>query len=206
MMILVVGGSGSGKSAYAERCAEAVSDGKRKYYLATMQICDGESRKKAERHRRLRKGKGFVTIEQPVSVSEAIPKMEAGEKTVLLECMSNLMANEMFGAKAEDTEEKPSKEEVAEKEKHREIQNKPADKIEKEIAALQGTVTHLIIVTNNVFEDGILYEKFTMEYMEALGRINEKLAAAADEVIEVTAGIPIAVKTRGTEGKKEGSI
>ena len=48
----------------------------------------------------------------------------------------------------------------------------------------------LVIVTNNVFEDGMIYDDSTMEYIEALGRINERLAAEADEVVEVVAGFP----------------
>ena len=112
MMTLVMGGSGSGKSAWAEAYTVSLSSGK-KYYLATMQVTDAESAGKAERHRCLRAGKGFVTIEQPRDIAQAAGRMtgeKREERTALLECMSNLTANEMFSgavpAGAEQTAEK----------------------------------------------------------------------------------------------------
>ena len=52
----------------------------------------------------------------------------------------------------------------------------------------------MCIRDSNVFEDGRIYDDSTMEYIEALGRINERLAAEADEVVEVVAGIPQRIK------------
>ena len=57
-------------------------------------------------------------------------------------------------------------------------------------------LSDLVIVSNNVFEDGEIYDETTMAYIRAMGRINERLAAAADEVIEVIAGIPVVIKER----------
>ena len=58
MTVLVIGGSGSGKSSFAEDVLEKFPES-RKYYIATMQIYDEEGKKKVERHRRIRKEKGF---------------------------------------------------------------------------------------------------------------------------------------------------
>lgn len=174
MIILIIGGSGSGKSAYAEKYVAALSQGGRKYYLATMQVFDKEGQTKIERHRELRKDKGFVTIEQPVDVHQALERMESG--TVLLECMSNLVANEMFAGE----KSKPS--------------NLVTEKIINGIKQLSRGPEHLVIVTNNVFEDGTSYDESTLEYIEAMGQVNEKLAAMADKVIEVVVGIPITIK------------
>ena len=175
MMVLVIGGSGSGKSSYAEETAVSLaqSSDMKKYYLATMQICDEEGQSKVMRHRRLRSGKGFFTIEQPTEIYKAAVKMAPGEKTVLLECISNLTANEMFS-----DGKKQEKEQVVEK-------------IIKGIKMLKKETTHLIVVSNNVFEDGIVYDKETMEYIEAMGKINQELADMAEQVVEVVAGIPI---------------
>ena len=180
MMALIIGGSGSGKSAYAESYIASLSAGKKKYYIATMQIYDAEGQKKIKRHRMLRSGKGFFTIEQPTDIGRAAEKMERGEKTALLECMSNLTANEMFQKEVPQTAEAVTK------------------KIIKETAALNKEVTHLVVVSNNVFEDGISYDATTMEYVRAMGQINEKLAEMADEVIEVVVGIPLVVKGEKT--------
>jgi len=196
MMILVVGGSGSGKSSYAEKVTvslaqesvkeitksenTSLSDFKlniaKKYYLATMQVFDDEGRKKVDRHRNLRNGKGFFTIEQPTRISGALEKMEDGDRTVLLECISNLTANEMFSEEQAVTEMQVT------------------DNVIRDIKMLKDQTNHLIVVSNNVFEDGITYDDATTKYIQAMGKINQKLAALADRVVEVVAGIPVTLK------------
>lgn len=196
MMVLVVGGSGSGKSSYAEKVTvslaqesvkeitksenTSLSDFKlniaKKYYLATMQVFDDEGRKKVDRHRNLRNGKGFFTIEQPTRISGALEKMEDGDRAVLLECISNLTANEMFSEKKAMTE----------------IQ--VTENVIRDIKMLKEQTNHLVVVSNNVFEDGITYDETTTKYIQAMGKINQKLAALADRVVEVVAGIPVTLK------------
>jgi len=193
MITLVTGGSGSGKSAYAESLLSSC-EGIR-YYIATMQIYDAEGEKKVERHRKLRAGKGFLTIESPMNVgkirfacageaeqaqyrqgAERKVQGSSGKKSALLECMSNLTANEMFTKDGMKSEE-----EVVEK-------------IVSEIQTLSQKLDNLVIVTNNVFEDGVIYDAGTMEYLKALGRINAALARLADRVAEVVVGIPVELK------------
>ena len=186
MMTLIIGGSGSGKSAYAENYMNSISEDRKKYYIATMQIYDEEGKRKVERHRMLRGGKGFSTIEQPIDIGKAAEKMEDGERTALLECISNLTANEMFLEEIHGTEEAIT------------------EKIVGGIAVLNRELTHLVIVSNNVFEDGNVYDKTTMAYIRAMGRINQKLAEMADEVVEVVVGIPIVIKAKSVSLKKKG--
>lgn len=193
MITLVTGGSGSGKSAYAESLLSSC-EGIR-YYIATMQIYDAEGEKKVERHRKLRAGKGFLTIESPMNVgkirfacageaeqaqyrqgAERKVQGSSGKKSALLECMSNLTANEMFTKDGMKSEE-----EVVEK-------------IVSEIQTISQKLDNLVIVTNNVFEDGVIYDAGTMEYLRALGRINAALARLADRVAEVVVGIPVELK------------
>ena len=185
-MTLIIGGSGSGKSAYAENYMNSISEDRKKYYIATMQIYDEEGKRKVERHRMLRGGKGFSTIEQPIDIGKAAEKMEDGERTALLECISNLTANEMFLEEIHGTEEAIT------------------EKIVGGIAVLNRELTHLVIVSNNVFEDGNVYDKTTMAYIRAMGRINQKLAEMADEVVEVVVGIPIVIKAKSVSLKKKG--
>jgi adenosylcobinamide kinase/adenosylcobinamide-phosphate guanylyltransferase len=52
----------------------------------------------------------------------------------------------------------------------------------------------MVIVSNNVFEDGQIYDEATMEYIKAMGEINTKLALMSDKVVEVVVGIPIIIK------------
>lgn len=176
MLILVIGGSGSGKSACAEELICDLAEKEQKYYLATMQLYDAEAERKVQKHRGERAGKGFLTIEQGKDISLLREAFDREKSAVLLECMSNLTANEMFSGECKLQEEAVSK------------------KIVQDVLLLYQRLKHLVIVTNNVFEDGICYDDRTMEYNRVLGRVNNKLAEMADRVIEVVAGIPLVLK------------
>jgi len=94
MITLVTGGSGSGKSEYAEGLI-LDSPCSRRFYVATMIAYGKEGRDKVERHRMLRQGKGFITIEKPRDVGRVMfEEHEAGsgassraDRALLLECL-----------------------------------------------------------------------------------------------------------------------
>ena len=168
MMILVAGGSKCGKSRYAESLFEKRSEPK--YYLATMQPYGEEAHAAIARHRKMRAEKGFRTVEQYTDIDCA--EIPAGG-AVLLECMGNLLANEMF---------------------RRETRMDCSDKIIADVLHLNQKTELLVIVTNQVGSDGIRYECGTASYIAALGRINQALAEKADRVIECVFGIPVTLK------------
>lgn len=207
MMYLIIGGSGSGKSVYAEELLFSLPDAGKKYYIATMQVYDEESVRRVKKHRKQREGKKFYTIEQPVHVSKALAQMDAGKKSAMLECVSNLVANEMFtkdvDAKdmhAEDTHDGDVQAndcdiiETGLKSKKDRSAETVAGKIVEDIMKLNHELQQLVIVSNNVFEDGVSYDEMTMEYIKTMGIVNQKLAAVADVVTEVVVGIPVIVK------------
>lgn len=165
MMILVSGAASSGKSALAETLAEKLPG--RKIYLATMHQSDGESRRRIARHREMRRGKGFETVEQPLDVAAA--PIPAGS-VCLLECLSNLLANEMYD---------------------RDPVGSPADKVTADVLCLARRAAHLVVVTNEVFSDGGMSRGVCADYISALGRINRALALCADTVVESVAGLPV---------------
>ena len=175
MFILVTGGSGSGKSAYAEQTVLSFGEARR-YYIATMQCFDEESKKRVQRHRRMRSGKGFDTIEQPLHLKRlTLPDAPDCRKvSVLLECLSNLAANEMFDPEGSG----------------REAFWAICDGID----TLMKQCDNLVVVTNEIFSDGVRYSPETTEYQRLLGRLNTALAKKADRVVEVTASIPLIVK------------
>ena len=90
---LVIGAAASGKSAYAESLCLG-HDGPR-VYLATMEPFGEEGARRIERHRALREGKGFSTLERTRDVGAAVPGLPRG-CTLLLEDVGNLVANELF--------------------------------------------------------------------------------------------------------------
>ena len=208
MITLITGGSGSGKSAYAEKyiCRVSNENGyKEKYYIATMQVFDDEGQRKIDRHRRLRAGKGFITIEQPRDIQNAVSKLQSESslktgRSALLECMSNLVANEMFppgdasGMQAAEAEKEALDDPENMKDYETAQISHVSKKVLKEVSILSENVAELVIVTNNVFEDGVSYDQSTMNYIKAMGIVNRGLAAMAECVVEVVAGIPVAVK------------
>lgn len=208
MITLITGGSGSGKSAYAEKYICHVSNEKgckEKYYIATMQVFDDEGQRKIDRHRRLRAGKGFITIEQPRDIQNAVSMLQSENclktgRSALLECMSNLVANEMFspvdasGIQAAEAEKEALDDPENMKDYETAQISRVSKKVLKEVSILSENVAELVIVTNNVFEDGVCYDESTMNYIKAMGIVNRGLAAMAERVVEVVAGIPVTVK------------
>lgn len=177
MLQVVTGGSASGKSAYAEKLVQGWGTPLR-YYLATMQPWGEEGALRAARHRNMRAGKGFVTVEAYHHL-EALsfgfgPQGGSGaaqDTAILLECMSNLVANEQFQAGGSDEE--------------------VLGRIDRGIRRLQDCAAYVAVVTNEVFSDGAGYGEETMRYLRLLGQANRRLAAVADRVVEVVYGLEV---------------
>lgn len=167
MLALILGGSGSGKSEYAEQFIMNLLH-KPRIYIATMQPFDEEGRLRVIKHRKMRAEKEFETIERYSGLAELLlPK----DSAILLECMSNLVANEMYvtGYQEKDV----------------------VDEVLRGIEAVKQQTKHFVIVSNNVFEDGIEYEEETSKYLSFLGKVNQNIASIADVVVEVIHGIPM---------------
>lgn len=165
MIVLVTGGSGCGKSTWAEKLVASLPNEKR-VYIATMQVYDDESVKRVQRHRAQRADKGFFTIECEKDLASA--QVEDGS-IVLLEDLVNLMANEMFDGG-------------------------DVSRIIPALHSLAKKCRHLIMVTNDVFSDGIEYAPSTQEYLRQLTVINAAAAEMSDSVVEVVYSIPVPVK------------
>ena len=169
MLTLVSGGAASGKSEYAESLALG-SAAPNRVYLATMEVWDQEGKARVARHRTLRQGKGFYTIEAPRNLERVeLP----GNSCVLLECLSNLCANECFGPEGFEG---------------------AYDRIWRGLCHLTDACRDVVVVTNELFSDGIAYAPETEAYLEILARLNRAIAAQADQVWEVCCGIPILQK------------
>lgn len=185
MMILITGGSGSGKSAYGEERILSLP-GKKRVYLATMIPWDEECKNKIARHRLMRAEKSFETIEKYRDIQEvSIPE----HSTVLLECLSNLTANEMFGSG-----NRGQKEAEAYGETRKKTPEAVGEKIADGVKKINSLADNLVVITNEVFSDGTEYDEETERYRKALGRANCILSEVADEVVEVVWGIPVKLK------------
>lgn len=169
MLVLVTGGAASGKSELAERILCQLADGKTMLYVAAMENEGEEAQRRIARHRALRAGKGFTTLEHAKRFDRL--QVPAGYPAALFECMSNALANEMFSPEGAGKSWKQS--------------------IVSGIDRLCTACTHVVVVTNDIFADGVTYDEWTMHYLYALGELNQLLAQRADCVVESVFGIPV---------------
>lgn len=203
MIELVTGGSGSGKSGHAEQLVMNLGN-RRRIYVATMKPWDRECEERIERHREMRKEKSFETVECWCNLgSLVLSQEEAASRVILLECMSNLVSNELFGIGTEHDITADSADESWLRQQKERVETTVWDGIMN----LTRQAKHLIIVTNEVFSDGVeevspysvlngKYDRLTLLYLEILGELNQRLGAMADRVTEVVAGIPVSIKGR----------
>lgn len=187
MLELVTGGSGSGKSAYAEehicRIHRILSrKAGRKlplFYIAAMIPRGEETLRKIERHRKMRETRGFQTLEWYTDIAGKIREKSLPENAcVLLECLSNLTANEIYEPEGAG--------------------KRAADAVTEGVRMLKDSCAAVVVVTNEVFsevssESGEETDEMT-EYKKILGEINRTLAETADQVTEVVYGIPCGVR------------
>jgi len=172
MLTLVIGGAASGKSEFAESIM--LKTALPRYYIATMQVWDAESAARVQKHRAMREKKRFVTIERPLDLSGLVlPERGAA----LLEDMGNLAANELYDERGAGAA--------------------AAEAILRGAAALEAQCSRLVIVSNEVFSGGCDYGGDTASYLRLLAKVNNALAARADEVCRVVCGVPIYLKKGG---------
>lgn len=169
MFCVVTGGSGSGKSVFAEDIAvNQREESSPLIYIATMAATDDEAKQKIERHRQMRKDKNFTTVECYTNLKNVnVPS----HSTVLLDCVSNLAANEMFMPEGHS--------------------DAAVEEIIDGVENIAKRCENLIIVTNEIFSDGCNYDDNTLQYIENMGKINIKMAELADNVVEMVYGIPV---------------
>ena len=167
MTALVFGGAASGKSGWAEDLICTLPRTGPLIYLATMEPGGGEAAERIRRHRALRAGKGFSsTAERPRDLAGWAPP--AGS-AVLLEDLGNLAANELFSGGAFDPEG-------------------AYRRIRRGLDRLSEGAGHLVVVSGDLFRDGVDYPPETGAY---LARLHRDLAARADRVTELVCGLPV---------------
>jgi adenosylcobinamide kinase/adenosylcobinamide-phosphate guanylyltransferase len=167
-VILVLGGARSGKSAYAEGLAGRHKGPK--LYIATAQAFDNEMRGRIEHHRDKRAGDGWQTIEAPFEPARAI--RDAGSKSfILLDCITVWIGNLL----------------------HKQI---PAGPKVEELCAELAAATGTIVIVSNETGLGIVPDNaMARAFRDEAGRANQAIAALADEVVFIAAGLPLKLKT-----------
>lgn len=213
---LIVGAAGSGKSAYAEGlCVAAAARGARLLYLATMPGEGEDARRRIERHRRLRAGKGFDTVEAPRLLSGTSSRLldSARDAVALVECLGTLAANELFSKDGENDGVEPApgmddgrlravlgEAAWAELDRSRAAIDPASaaalDRVVRGTALWLDAAEATVIVSNDVFADGAAYDAPTRAYQAVLGAANRVFALHCAQVVEVVCGIPVPLKGR----------
>lgn len=164
-LTLVTGGAASGKSALAE--TRLLGSTLAPVYIATAQAWDNEMRAKIARHRARRSG--WREIEAPMDLPAALATLRAGE-AALVDCLTLWLTNVML-AKADLAEAEAAL-----------------------VAALAASPAPVVCVTNEVGQGIVPESALGRRFREAQGRLNQRIAAQADSVIAVMAGLPLALK------------
>jgi len=183
--VFVLGGARSGKSRYAqERAEQAAGAGGTVLFVATAEAHDEEMRERVRRHRLARPGH-WTTVEAPRGVARAVADAAPGTGAVLVDCLTLLMTNLLLSCEplASGT---PSDAGAAEAEVLAEI--------ERVLAAARALPAPVILVSNEVGLGVVPPSELGRAFRDIAGRAHQRVAAEADEVVFLVAGIPQRIK------------
>jgi len=168
MKIFISGGCKNGKSYYAQHLAKAMHTNVL-YYIATMQSVDAEDNERIQNHRHDRDGWGFTTVEQPVDIEKILHKCDP-DGSFLLDSLTALLANEMFPADDGNTFK---------------INENAAKKIAGGLTQVLEKIKDIVIVSDYIYSDALLYDPLTEKYRQSLAQIDRAAAKSCDVVLEI---------------------
>lgn len=169
---LVLGGARSGKSRWAQ---EQAAKFPRVTYLATAHAGDSEMREKIARHRRERPST-WRTVEVPTNLPETIRSESTGADVLLIDCFTLYVANVMRTGRKSDAHNSSCVRELRD--------------------VIHSSRTSIIAVSNEVGSGVVPAFRSGRVYRDMLGQLNQAVAAIADTVVLMVAGVPLPVKGR----------
>ena len=164
---LILGGARSGKSRHAE--AMVTQTPGPWHYLATGQGLDDEMAARISRHRTDR-ATGWITTEEPLALADALGRIATGPAPVLVDCLTLWLSNLMLDGKDPEAE---------------------TDSLLRALADLKAPI---VLVANEVGLGIVPDNALARAFRDAAGRLNPRIAARADRVVFVAAGLPLVLK------------
>ncbi len=164
---LVLGGARSGKSALAERLAR--NSGLSRVFVATAEAWDAEMEERIARHRADR-GEGWRTVEAPLQAADALADHDGHDNVIVLDCLTLWLSNLILA--------------------ERDVEAAAATLCGR----LRGMSARVVVVSNEVGLGVVPDTPLGRRFRDAQGRLNQQVAAIADRVILVAAGLPLRLK------------
>ncbi|MFO7534668.1 MAG: bifunctional adenosylcobinamide kinase/adenosylcobinamide-phosphate guanylyltransferase [Kiritimatiellia bacterium] len=178
--VLLLGGSRSGKSAMGERVARE-KGGRDVLFVATGQARDAEMRERIQRHQADRAKYGWRTLEAPDQIgAKVLAALTGDEKVVLFDCLTLLVSNAICA--------------LGEEASSSEAEAKAAAELDALLAVMRQCPADFVVVSNEVGLGLVSPYKLGRLFSDAMGRANQRMAAAADEVFFMAAGLSIKLK------------
>lgn len=167
-IVLITGGARSGKSSFALR--EALKVRGKRAFIATAEATDSEMKERIERHKQDR-GNGWITYEEPLKIAEILRDRERDHRVLVIDCLTLWLANVMQSPLDADTE------------------------IDHLVSSLKGMSEGRVFIVSNEVGMGIVPEnELARRFRDLAGRLNQRIAAASDEVYVTFSGIPVKIK------------
>ena len=180
-LVLVTGGGRAGKSDFAQDLALSQAGDSGVLFVATAEVADQEMEERVRRHKASRPPE-WRTVEEPIDLAGAISGAVAaswGEPVVLVDCINFWVSNQLLrqqGARAEEAE------------------TAILDSADGLLDCYRANGSTFILVTNEVGLGLVPTHPLGRRFRDALGRVNQVLARAADRVYLVVSGIPVELK------------
>ncbi len=175
-LILVTGGSRSGKSSCAQQMAELLPAPR--VFIATCQVCDAEMEERVKKHRQARAPADWSTVEEPVDLAGAL-QSAAGARVLLVDCLTIWINNLLY--EAQKRNEAPADFDIA-------------SACREVLGACRSVAGTVIMVTGEVGMGIVPENPLARLYRDCVGTGNQLIAAAADQVILVTCGLSLTLK------------
>ncbi|MBR2310441.1 MAG: bifunctional adenosylcobinamide kinase/adenosylcobinamide-phosphate guanylyltransferase [Oscillospiraceae bacterium] len=170
MTYFISGGAKCGKSTLAQNLTVALSEGGKRYYVATMISSGKEDDERIRRHIADRDGMGFETVECFQNILDCLETADA-DGAFLVDSVTALLQNALFPA-----------------EKNYELDPEAAKRCCDELVEFAGKVRHAVFVSDYIYSDAEVYSETTERYRKCLAEIDRRLAKVSDTVVEVSAG------------------
>lgn len=182
-VILVTGGARSGKSSFAEQLVAEL--GQEIAYIATARPFDAEMEDRIAKHR-LQRPSSWQTFETPTEPSQVVTAQGNRVEALLLDCMTVLITNRILTHSVDWDQPNISQ--------LNEIEADILGEINALLSAAADCQADLVAVTNEVGYGIVPVSPLSRFFRDCAGRVNQRMAAAADEVYLVVSGIPVQIK------------